>query len=108
MTTEQERAQAAEQWSLISMGALPPAVSIGKAGQPCWDLGSLVEFFALPLDAVRDALAVKAAASAADAARARNAPPPPVRLLSPGEKIDSSKAPRAGWRAFNIRPQKSG
>ena len=108
MTTEQERAAAAEQWHLISIGALPPAVAISKTGAPTWDLGSLIEFFALPLDAVRQALAVKAAASASEAAHARQAPPPPDRGALRNESL---KAPTRGdvkWRAFSIKPNREG
>lgn len=108
MTTEQERAQAAEQWHLISMGALPPAVSIGKAGQPCWDLGSLVEFFALPLDAVRQALAVKASAAASEAAHTRHAPPPPDGGARRNDKLSAPPSRDVTWRTFQIKPQKSG
>jgi hypothetical protein len=108
MTTEQERAAAAEQWHLISIGALPPAVAISRTGAPAWDLSALVEWFSLPLDVVRQALAVKASASAAEAAQARQAPPPPDRNPL---KNESLKAPTRGgtkWRAFSIKPQKSG
>jgi len=108
MTTEQERAAAAEQWHLISLGALPPAVAIGKAGQPTWDLGSLVEFFALPLDVVRQALAVKASAAASEAAHARQAPPPPDRNPLKNEGLRAPSRGGAKWRALSIKPQKSG
>jgi len=108
MTTEQERAAAAEQWSLISIGALPPAVAIGKAGQPTWDLSALVEWFSLPLDVVRQALAVKAAASASEAAHARQAPPPPDRSPLKNECLRAPSKGGAKWRAFSIKPRKSG
>jgi hypothetical protein len=108
MSSEQERAAAAEQWSLISLGALPPAVAIGKAGQPTWDLSALVEWFSLPLDVVRQALAVKAAASASEAAHARQAPPPPDGGARRNESLKAPPSRDVLWRAFSIKPQKSG
>lgn len=108
MTTEQERSSAAEAWQLISMGALPPAVAIGKAGQPTWDLSTLVEFFALPFDAVRQALAVKASAAASEAAHARNASPPPDGGARRNEKLSAPPSRDVTWRTFQIKPQKSG
>lgn len=108
MTTEHERSSAAEAWQLISIGALPPAVAIGKAGQPTWDLASLIEFFALPLDAVRQALAIKAQSAASEAAHARNAPPPADTLVSKNERLRAPPSRDVKWRTFQIKPQKSG
>jgi len=108
MSSEQDRAAAAEAWQLISIGALPPAVAISRTGAPAWDLDSLVEWFSLPIDVVRQALAVKASAAASEAAHARQAPPPPDRSPLKNECLRAPSKGGAKWRAFSIKPRKSG
>jgi hypothetical protein len=77
MTEPTTPATSEECWRFIRLGALPHATSVTAQGAPAWDLTTIVDFFQVPLDAVRAALAERARDAFADTARARHEIPAP-------------------------------